>query len=86
MRMKILVGGPAGEYGSWVDGAAVEEGVDPRVRGYVGNYETAELNSTKLIRKQDFIILYHVFVFRTDQKTNMAFGASNWLRHLRLLM
>ena len=43
--------------------------------------ETAELNSTKLDRKQDLNVLYHVCVFRADQKNKMAALASNWLRH-----
>ena len=34
--------------------------------------ETVEWNSTKLERKQDLNILYHVCVFRSDQKNKMA--------------
>ena len=47
--------------------------------------KTAERNSTKLDRKQDLNILYHVCVFRADQKNKMAALASDWLRHFRLL-
>ena len=48
--------------------------------------ETAEQNSTKLDRKQDFNILYQVCVFRADRKNKMAALASDWLRHFRLLL
>ena len=48
--------------------------------------ETAEQNSTKLDRKQDLNVLYHVCVFRADRKNKMAALASNWLRHFRLLL
>ena len=48
--------------------------------------ETAERNSTKLIRKQDLNILYQVCVFRADRKNKMAAMASDWLRHFRLLL
>ena len=48
--------------------------------------ETAERNSTKLDRKQDFNVLYQVCVFRADRKNNMAALASDWLRHFRLLL
>ena len=48
--------------------------------------ETAELNSTKLDRKQDLNVLYQVCVFRADQKNKMAALASDWLRHFRLLL
>ena len=34
--------------------------------------ETAELNLTKLDRKQDRNVLYQVCVFRAEQKTKMA--------------
>ena len=48
--------------------------------------ETAERNSTKLDRKQDFDILYQVCVLRADRKNKMAALASDWLRHFRLLL
>ena len=48
--------------------------------------ETAEWNLTKLHRKQDLNVLYQVFVFRADRKNKMAALASDWLRHLRLLL
>ena len=48
--------------------------------------ETAERNSTKLDRKQDLNVLYHVCVFRADRKNKMAALASDWLRHFRLLL
>ena len=48
--------------------------------------ETAEQNSTKLDRKQDLNVLYHVGVFRADRKNKMAALASDWLRHFRLLL
>ena len=48
--------------------------------------ETAERNSTKLDRKQDLNILYQVCVFRADRKNKMAALASDWLRHIRLLL
>ena len=47
--------------------------------------ETAERNSTKLDRKQDFNVHYQVCVFRADRKNKMAALASDWLRHFRLL-
>ena len=47
--------------------------------------ETAERNSKKLDRKQDYNILYQVCVFRADQKNKMAALASDWRRHFRLL-
>ena len=47
--------------------------------------ETTEENSTKLIRKRDFKVFYHVCVFRADRKNKMAALASDWLRHFRLL-
>ena len=47
--------------------------------------ETAEPNSTKHDRKQDFYALYQVCVFRADRKNKMAAPASDWLRHFRLL-
>ena len=50
------------------------------------SYETAEWNSTKLSRKQDLNVLYHVFVFRADRKNKMTALASDWLRHFRLLL
>ena len=48
--------------------------------------ETAERNSTKLVRKQDLNVLYQVCVFRADCKNKMAALASDWLRHFRLLL
>ena len=48
--------------------------------------ETAELNSTKLDRKQDLNIHYQVCVFGADRKNKMAALASDWLRHFRLLL
>ena len=48
--------------------------------------ETAERNSTKLDRKQDYNVLYQVCVFRADRKNKMATLASDWLRHFRLLL
>ena len=48
--------------------------------------ETAEWNSTKIDRKQDFNVLYQVCVFRADRKKKMAALASDWLRHFRLLL
>ena len=48
--------------------------------------ETAELNSTKLDRKQDLNVLYQVCVFRADRKNKMVALASEWLRHFRLLL
>ena len=46
--------------------------------------ETAEPNSTKLIRKQDLNILYQVCVFQAYQKNKMAALASDRLRHFLL--
>ena len=48
--------------------------------------ETAERNSTKLVRKQDLNVLYQVCVFRADRKNKMAALASDWLRHFRLIL
>ena len=48
--------------------------------------ETAEQNSTKLDRKQELNILYHVCVFRADRKNKMAAMASDWLRHFRFFL
>ena len=48
--------------------------------------ETAEWNSTTLDRKQDLNIFYQVCVFRVDRKNKMAALASDWLRHVRLLL
>ena len=48
--------------------------------------ETAERNSTKLDRKQDLNVLYHVCIFRADRKNKMVALASDWLRHFRLLL
>ena len=47
--------------------------------------ETTERNSTKLNRMQDLNVLYHICVFRANQK-KMAALASDWLRHFRLLL
>ena len=48
--------------------------------------ETAERNSTKLDRKQDLNVLYHVCVFQADRKKKMSALSSEWLRHFRLLL
>ena len=48
--------------------------------------ETAELNSTKLDRKQDLNVIYQVCIFPADRKNKMAALASDWLRHFRLLL
>ena len=48
--------------------------------------KTAELNSTKLDRKQDLKAQYQVCVFRADRKNKMATLASDWLRHFQLLL
>ena len=48
--------------------------------------ETAERNSKKLDRKEDFNALYQVCVFWADRKNKMAALASDWLRHFRLLL
>ena len=48
--------------------------------------ETAERNSTKLDRKQDFNVLYQLWVFRADRKNKMDALASDWPRHFRLLL
>ena len=48
--------------------------------------ETAELNSTKLDRKQDLNVLYHIRVIQADRKNKMAARASDWLKHFRLLL
>ena len=48
--------------------------------------ETIEQNSTKLDRKHELNILYQVCVFRADRKNEMAALASDWLRHLQLLL
>ena len=47
--------------------------------------ETAELNSTKLDRKQDLNIVYQVCVFQADRKNKIATLPSDGLRHLQLL-
>ena len=54
---------------------------------YIFNFSPAmaEQNSSKLDRKQDFNILYEVFVFQAYRKTKMALPAFDWLRHFRLL-
>ena len=48
--------------------------------------ETADPNSKKLDRNQDFNVLYHVCVFWVDRKNKMAALASDLLRHFRLLL
>ena len=48
--------------------------------------KTTEQNSTKLVRKQDLIVLYQVCIFRADRKNKMAALASDWLRHFRILL
>ena len=48
--------------------------------------ETAERNSTKLVRKQDLNVLYKVCVFRADRKNKMTALASDWLSYFRLLL
>ena len=48
--------------------------------------ETAERNSTKLIRKQDLNVLDQGCVFRVDRKNKMAVLSSDWLWHFRLLL
>ena len=50
------------------------------------SYETAEGNSTKLDRKKDLNALYQVCVFRADRKNKMAVLASDWPRHVWLLL
>ena len=62
--------------------------VRPSVNFHIFDFssETAEQNSMKLDRKQDFISLYQVCVFRADLKNKMAALASDWLRHFRLLL
>ena len=47
---------------------------------------TAKQNSTKLVRKQDLNVLYHVCVFRTDRKNKMTALDSDWPRYFRLLL
>ena len=44
------------------------------------------LNSTRLDRRQELNILYQVCVFRADRKNKMAALASDWLRHVRLVL
>ena len=48
--------------------------------------ETAELNTTKIGRKQDNNVIYQVYVFRVNRKDKMAASASDWLRHFRLFL
>ena len=48
--------------------------------------ETAERNSTKLDRKQDLNVFYHVCVIGADRKNKMAALASDWTRHFQLLL
>ena len=45
-----------------------------------------QLNSTKLVRKQESNLLYQVVFFPAYQKTKMAALASDWLRLFRLLL
>ena len=47
--------------------------------------DTAELNSTKLDRKQALNAFYHVCVFQANRE-KMATLASDWLRHFGLLL
>ena len=46
----------------------------PLIGGHIFDFssETSELNSTKLDRKQDLIVLYQVCVFQADRKNKMA--------------
>ena len=48
--------------------------VRPSLTFYILNFsfETAERNSTKLVRKQDVNVLYQVCVFRANQKNKMV--------------
>ena len=48
--------------------------------------ETAERNSTQLVRKQDLNALYKVCVFRVNWKNKIAALASDLLRHFQLLL
>ena len=48
---------------------------------FVFSSENAERNSTKLNRKLDLNVLYHVSVFRADPKNKMTALASDWLTH-----
>ena len=48
--------------------------------------DTAERNATKLDRKQDLNVFYQVCVFRAYRKNKMAALASDWLRHVWLLL
>ena len=48
--------------------------------------ETTKQNSKKLDRKQDFNVRYQVCIFRADWKNKMAVLASDWLKHVRLLL
>ena len=48
--------------------------------------ETTEQNSTKLDRKQDLNVLYQVFVFQANRKNKIAAMASDWMRHLRIVL
>ena len=60
----------------------------PLIGWYIFDFfsETAERNSTKLDREQDLNVLYQVCVFRADRKNKVAYLASDWLRHFRLLL
>ena len=48
--------------------------------------KASERNSMKLDRKQDLNVLYQVCVFWADRKNKMAALASDWLRHIWLLL
>ena len=48
--------------------------------------ETAERNSTKLIRKQDLNVLYQFCVFWADLKNKMDASASDWLKYFWLFL
>ena len=50
------------------------------------SFETARRNSTKLKKKEDLNVLYQVFVFRADWKTNMTALDSGWDFFLLLLI
>ena len=68
--------------------SVVRPSVRPSLTFHIFDFssETAERNSTKLDRKQDLNVLYQVCVFRVDGKNKMAALASDWLRHVRLLL
>ena len=59
----------------------------PLIGWYIFDFsETAEWNLRKLDRKQNLNVLYQVCVFRADRKNKMAALASDWLKHVRLLL